>query len=361
MTPHAAILLWFLQAPENFAQLSAKATEARAGNRQQEAVALYQRALRLNPKWDEGWYFLGSLFYDQDRATDCAAAFTRFTELKPSVSAGHAFLGLCRFQLKQYGPALESLEQARKAGLPHGEQLTDVASYHAAILHTKLENFERALQILHFFSARAQIDPKLIEAAGIAALRRAILPQELAFEDRELIYRVGRAVMNAGDRRASEANEQFQEILEDHPAVPNLHYAYASFLIGGDADRAIAELRSELDVQPGHLPSLVLLGLEYLKRGDPGSAKALGEQAVRAAPRNFTSHVVLGRALIGLEDLRGGIRELELAVALEPTSPQTRIALASAYQKAGNTSAAAQQRAEFQRLKKEFEAEQEVR
>jgi len=186
-------------------------------------------------------------------------------------------------------------------------------------------------------------------------LRRPILPSEAPLEDRELIFRVGRAMMTAGDRRAAEADQQFAEILRDFPTTANLHYAYGTFLLGSDADRGLTELKKELAVQPDHLPSLVLTGLEYLKRGDPAAAKLYGERAVKTAPGNFTAHVLLGRALADAGDTAGGIAELEAAVKLEPTSPQTRIALASAYQKAGKPAAAARHRAEFLRLKKLLE------
>ena len=354
-----ALLAWSQvaapQSPPGFAKLAAQATGARMANKQPEAIGAYRQALKLNPKWHEGWFFLGRLYYDQDKGPECAAAFERFTALQPKVSAGHAFLGLCRFQTGANTAALQALEKARQAGLPEGEQLTDVASYHAALLYTKAENFERALQILNFFSRRPQIDPKIIQAAGIAVLRRPIFPQELPEEDRELVFRLGRALMMAGDRRAQEAAQQFDEIVHDYPNTPNIHYAYGTFLLGGDADRGLAELKKELEARPDHLPSLVLTGLEYLKRGDAASAKPYGERAVKAAPGNFTSHVLLGRALVGLDETEAGIRELEVAVKLEPTSPQTRIALASAYQKAGKPAEAARHRAEFQRLKQMLE------
>jgi cytochrome c-type biogenesis protein CcmH/NrfG len=138
--------------------------------------------------------------------------------------------------------------------------------------------------------------------------------------------------------------------------VPNVHFAYASLLIGVDPEKAASMLDEELRLQPQHLPSRILLGIEYLNRGEPERAIALGEDAVQLAPRNFTGHVVLGRALAESgRDLARGIRELEKAVKLEPTSPQVRIALASAYAKAGKSKEAAAERAEFQRLKKMLE------
>ena len=335
--------------------LAERATAARAANRLDEAVALYRQALKANPAWGEGWYFLGSILYEQDKGAECAAVFQRFNALQPKVSAGHAFQGLCLFQTKAYPAALAALLQARQIGLPQGEQLTDVASYHAALLFTKDENYERALQVLQTFSARKEIDPKLIEAAGIAALRRPMLPQESPLDDRELVYRVGRAVMTAGDRRAAEAAELFRGIVRDYPSTPNLHYTYGTLLLGGTPDEALRMFARELEVQPNHVPSLVMLAVENVTRGEFAAAKPFAEQAARMAPRNFATHVALGRALLGLDEITRAIVELETAAKLEPASPQVRIALASAYQKAGNAAEAARQRAEFQRLKKQLE------
>ena len=356
-----AVLLWG-QAPvkpatpaSGFAVASQRATEARLAGRLTDAVTNYQQALRLKPDWAEGWFFLGSIHYEAERPRECVDAFGRFTRLQPKVSAGFAFLGLCLFQAKDYANSLRALNYAEKLGLPAGEQLTDVASYHAALLYTKDENFERALQILNFFSRRETIDPKIIEAAGIAALRKPIFPGELAAEDRELVYRVGRAVMTGGARRAREAAQMLEEAIRDYPAAPNLHFVYGSLLLGGDADQAIAELKKEIEVQPKHLPSRVILALEYLKRGDPANARTYAEQAVSLAPNNFAARVAHGRALVDLDEVKQGIFELELAVKLEPTSPQVRIALASAYQKAGRKEDAARERAEFLRLKKMLE------
>jgi len=41
---------------------------------------------------------------------------------------------MCLFQLADYSSALAALNQAERLGLPREEQLTDVASYHAAML-----------------------------------------------------------------------------------------------------------------------------------------------------------------------------------------------------------------------------------
>ena len=196
----------------------------------------------------------------------------------------------------------------------------------------------------------------IVEAAGIAALRMPIFPADLKVDDRTLVYRTGRAVLTAGNRHAPEAARQLAEIAQDYPTAPNVHFVYGSLLINADPEQGIVELKKEIAIQPKHLPAHILLGLEYLRRGEADQAVAYGEGAVAISPGNFTGHVVLGRSLAESgKDLTRGVSELELAAKLEPTSPQVRIALASAYAKAGRREEAATQRAEFQRLKKLLE------
>jgi len=355
------LLFWLALASGLMAQVkkpvvAAKATELRLAGKLEEAIPLYKQGLRTHPGWAEGWYFLGAMHYERDQARECADAMKRFVKLAPEVSSGYAFLGLCQFQSRDYADSLRSLNRAERLGLPRGDPLTDVASYHAAQLFTKDGNFEKALDILNFFSNREPLDPKVIEAAGITALRMPIFPQELKIEDRELVYRTGRAILTAGNRRTAEATRMLDSIAKDFPTTPNVHYVYGSLLVSTDPDKGIGVLQKELEIQPDHLASRVLLAMEFLKRGEPDKAIPYGEQAATLAPVNFTGHVMLGRALVesGV-DLERGIRELEAAMKLEPTSPQVRIALASAYAKAGRKEEATAQRNEFQRLKKLLE------
>jgi cytochrome c-type biogenesis protein CcmH/NrfG len=335
--------------------LQEAATQARLAGRVADAISKYKQALQVSPSWSEGWYYLGVITYEQDRARDCTDAFTRFVKLQPKVAAGFAFLGLCLYKSADYRGALSALDRAERIGLPAGEQLTDVVNYHAALLYTKGGNFERALQMLDYFARRDAVEPKLIELAGIAGLRRPIFPPDLPAEDRELIYRVGRAVMTVAERRVTQAFEMFDELKRDFPAALNLHYLYGSFLLGAaELDAAIREFEAELKLQPDHLPSLVVIGLQHLKKNDFAQALQYGERAVRLAPGNCTAQALLGRALVeGDLDVPRGVAALERAVGLEPESPQVRFALASAYAKAGRKEDAAKQRVEFLRLKKQ--------
>ena len=54
-------------APVNFEVLRRQAEEARVAGRVDEAVGLYKRAVAQQPSWTEGYWYLGTIYYDTDR------------------------------------------------------------------------------------------------------------------------------------------------------------------------------------------------------------------------------------------------------------------------------------------------------
>src|SRR5690349_4942978 len=53
-----------------FEELAAKAAAARDANQPNEAIQFYRQALHLNPRWPEGWWFLGAFLYEKDQYDD---------------------------------------------------------------------------------------------------------------------------------------------------------------------------------------------------------------------------------------------------------------------------------------------------
>jgi len=332
--------------------IAAKADEARKAGRLEEAAKLYRQGVTARPAWAEGWWALGTIHYGLERAAPCIAAFQRYLTLDAKSAAGLAFLGLCQLQAGDLQSSLRSLEKAFDRGLPTGDSLTSEAMYRLATLHTRSSNFERALQICTAIH-REKERPEVIALAGIAALRRPIFPSEMTAEDREPVFKMGRAILLAADRHAAAAGELFAELAASHPRTPNVNFAYGSFLLATDPDRGIEEIRKELALDPDHLPALVTLAGELLKRGDIDGARAPAEHAAKIAPGNFPARAIFGRALTESGEVPRGISELETARKLAPDSPQVRFYLAAAYAKAGRKEEAARERAEFLRLKQQ--------
>lgn len=334
-----------------FDRLAAQASTAREQNRLDEAIGLYRQALKQKPAWKEGWWFAGTLLYDQDRYAEAQLPFHRLIELDPQNGPALALLGLCEYRTKDYGAALTHLNRARLAGIGDNQQMTQVALYHSAILLTKYQRFEAALDLLVEIVKRGMNGPKIVEATGLAALRMPVLPQDLPEGDRELVMLTGSAVATAGERNAAGAQKLFEQLLERYPRTPNVHYVYGAFLMINDPDAGLAQFQKELEVSRDHLPSLVSIAVEYIKRGEPQRGLEYADRAVKAAPESFAAHAALGRVLVESGHVDEGIKKLEYAAKLAPDSPQVRIALASAYAKSGRSVEAARERAEFLKLK----------
>lgn len=340
--------------PPAIARIAAQAVAARDANNLDQAVPLYRQALRTAPTWQQGWFDLGTIYYERDQYPQCRDAFRRVTALNARLSAGFALLGLCEFGRREFAPALQHLERASAIGLPNDADLTTVALYHAALLQTKAGNFERALQICRSLARGKPGDPQTILVAGLAGLRRNLFPQELPEGDRVLVIQLGSALLAGREQPAEQVFQRFDALVSQFPSTPNVHYAFAVLLLANEPDRGVAELKRELEIDPNHLPALVSLSLEYLKRGEAATAQPYAERAAILAPGNFAAHTCLGRVRLEGEnpDVAGAIRELEMAAKLAPDSPQVFFSLASAYAKAGRKQDAEKARAHFARLKK---------
>lgn len=344
--------------PQAFAQLVKDAEQARDENRVEDAMKLYRQAVRLKPDWAEGWWWLGTFHYGQERWADCRDSFRRFVARTPKAGPGYALLGVCEYKNGEFARALDSLERANALGLPPRDPMTSEVRYYLASMHAKEGNFERALLMLAGIVRQTGATPEVVTLAGIAGLRKAILPSELDPGDREVVARMGRALVTAAERHASEAQKQMEEIAGDFPQVGSVHYVLGAYMLEmGDPDGGLKVLAKELELNPDHLPALVTVAMEYLKRNEPDQAKAYAERAAKLAPGNFAARTAYGRSLVELGQTSAGLKELEAALKLAPDSPQVHFALASAYAKLGRKEDAARARAEFARLKKIIDAQ----
>jgi predicted Zn-dependent protease len=177
-----------------------------------------------------------------------------------------------------------------------------------------------------------------------------MLPIEVPPDRREMVLMAGRGSYMMATRNTASAEKAFEALASRYPETPNVHYAYAVFLLQEQPDKAIEEFKRELELQPGHPSSLTQIAYEYLKRGDAQSAVPWAQKAAAAAPKEFTSHKALGQALLETGDVDGAIKELLVGIELAPESPGLHFTLARAYQRAGRLEDADRARAEFTRL-----------
>src|SRR5438309_1396852 len=120
-----------------FDELSARASAARDANQLPEAVRLYGQALQMNPKWQEGWWSLGTILYDTNEYAGCRDVLARLVELKPDAAPALGILGLCEFQTGELGPSLVHLQRSIAVGSSIQPDLEKVLRFHEAMLLTR--------------------------------------------------------------------------------------------------------------------------------------------------------------------------------------------------------------------------------
>src|SRR5258708_13515418 len=111
------------------------------------AIGYYRQALKVRTSWKDGWWYLGTILYDQDRYAEARDAFRKLLTLDARNGPALALLGLCEFAAKEYGPSLVHLNRARVIGFGDNQQMAQLVFYHNTILLTLFEQFEAALEL----------------------------------------------------------------------------------------------------------------------------------------------------------------------------------------------------------------------
>ena len=336
------------------------ADEARLAERFDDAISLYGQALKIKPKWPEGWWYVGAIFYQRDLYPPARDAFQNLVALEPERGPAWAMLGLCQFQTGEFERAAIALERARSLGVKDNSELAIVVRYHTALLYIRFEYFENGFEVLSEFTGAGNESAKVIEAFGLALLRMPLFPKEVPPPQREKILVAGRAGYSMAARRMEDARAAFDMLLAQYPNDPNIHYPFGVYMLSQDADLAMKEFKRELEISPLHFPAMVQMAFEYLKRDQYDDALPLAEKAVQLAPKLYAARNVLGRVLLELGQLDRAIKELEEGVKLAPSSPEMHFALARAYTRAGRKQEAAREREIFKKLQDDFNQKKQL-
>jgi predicted Zn-dependent protease len=334
-----------------FKKLAARANQAREQNRLQEAAELYENALKLNPRWQEGWWYLGTLDYDANNYGDGVKAFRNLVELERTNASALALLGLCEFETHDYGNAFVHLQMAKSKGKLLNDEIWHVLEYHLALLEILHGEFEAANKQLADLVVHNILSQDVEMALGLTLLRVPLLPDQIDPEKDALIAEAGRTGELMALEDYNEADKSFQQLAHDYPTTPFVHLAYASMLAGlSEFEKAEEQLREELKVNPGSAIPYVLLARVDVHLNRFQDALPLAQEAVKLAPRSYAPHYLLGRALLATNKATEAVDELSIAKRLAPQDPEIRYNLALALAKVKRPKEAAAEQAEFQRL-----------
>lgn len=337
-----------------FETIANQADAARVQDRVPDAIRLYREGTQLRPTWSDGWWYLGSLLYDQDRFSEADTAFQHLLASGPHRGPAYAFLGLCEYETGKYDEAQAQFRAWAGAGWAGTTQLRDVAAFHFALLLTREGRFVESLYLLATLAQRLGDTPELSEAMGLASLRTKVLPENYPPELRERVWLTGKSALYAALSPADfDRADEFAGRLESlYPMQPEIHY-FRGTLYGFEGKKADAEraFREELKISPNHAPALAALSAIDLDKGDLDEAGVMARHAVDADSSNAEAHHLLGRVYFETGNMKASVKELETAKQLAPDSPAVRAHLAMVYTRLGRTQEAKAESSAFVVLK----------
>jgi tetratricopeptide (TPR) repeat protein len=305
------------------------ATAAQEAGHVDKAIQEYRRALEINPKWGEGWWNLGMLFYDGDHYSEAIPAFQKVVELAPSAGPAWNFLGLCEFETKDYTNSLKHLQKGLTLG-DDDPEIGRVSKYHLALLLIRSGESDQAATLLASTFGQSEMAPQIKIALALAILRVPLLPKEVDPSQDALIHAAGEAASALAQNNSAKALAAFSSLLKDYPGTPYLHYAYGKALaLAGRDEEALKQQREEAGISPrSALPGIEISRLE-LRLQHPQEALHAAEEAVQRAPDSAVSHRTLGEVLqaIGKKEKAAAERALAEKLAPEKSRPEERIAL----------------------------------
>jgi len=344
-------------APENtsFLQTSQQAETAREANQLPQAIELYQKALQLRPTWYEGWWWLGSVYYDLDLYAEARAAFQHVLADDKKQGAAYAFMGLCEYEMRDYDDARTHLSKWRAAGEPGGESVANVANFRWAELLTQDGRFLESLSLLDKMALELGPNPSIEEAMGLAWMQMKYVPETYPPQKREMVWLAGSAASWMSVNKHLEYSLAYLDRLTSrYGDQPNVH------LLRGfvdeavkDTDGAIDEDAKELKISPNSIVPMIQFALLCADAGKLlDEADTAARKALTLEPDSMRSHFAMGRVLEAEQKWAQSAVELEKAEQISPGVSKVHYQLSRVYLKLGRKEDAQRESAAFQSLEK---------
>ena len=163
--------------------------------------------------------------------------------------------------------------------------------------------------------------------------------------DAEPYYQLGLAYLASNDFNS--AASHFRKASELNPKHVGAQLKLAELMAASRSREILEEAqkrsRDILAISPGDVDALNVLAITELKLGNPQSAEAHLEQALKQSPGHLKSSVALAQTKLARKDIAGAEEVLRQAAAQAPKSPEPRLYLGGFYSALGKTSEAEQE------------------
>jgi tetratricopeptide (TPR) repeat protein len=289
-----------------------------------EAVLHYRRALAADPANTAIRRNLALAYYKAGRVAEAAGEAEVVLGAQPESDAARLLLADCLFRLGQNARVVELLQPLAGRAAP-----------------------ERAVSYLLGMALLAE---------GRVAEAQAAIDRVLRDDSPEAHVLLGMMYMK--DKDCRRALPEIGRAREANPRLPLVNFVTGQCLMEdaqSDWAGAMEAFRRELEIDPNHFESNLLLGNLLRDGARPAEALAYLERAARLRPDDLRARFSLGAVYVALGRTEAALPLLEQVATAAPDHLETQMQLAIVYHRLGRAGDEARARAAVGRLQSEAE------
>ncbi len=312
------------------------------------AQSAFRSALHLDPKSAQANYLLGLSLYESGKLSDAVVPLQASINNDPGVLRPHLLLGSIDAALNQPAAAETEWRDAL-----HIDPTSDMALHGLSHALIAQQNYGAEIGLLHAAKRDGFLAIDLAiayNAAGMTDDAIGTISDALKSDPDSVPLTAALATLYVKTKRFDQAEKVAEQCYRAHPADVDAQVSYMKTLVlNGDWAPARPVGKQLLTEAPHHFETLYYNGVLERQDGDFTAARDHLLEAETLDPNLANLHYNLGVALARLHDPAGAITELQKAVALGDSQPETHFELANALRVQGQTDAARQEMALYQK------------
>lgn len=269
--------------------------------RSDKALAVYNRAIELDPEFPDNYFSKGVLLLSLKQFEKARVVFEEGLTFVPNSHVGYYYLGRTLRELGNREASIASFEKAIDLAPPF-----DPAYQALAVYYEEQHDLAGAVKVYEQYLSKVNPHKKKFRQEVV----RLLLAQKLY----------------------QRALEELDHIVADAPDDLNAQVRIA--LIQGEIgqyQKAIEQLAKILEKRPNELRVRDYLGLMYEELKDYDSARQVYEANIERDPTFYDSRIHLGFLDYRLKRFDQAVPHLKEAVKLNPGNPEPHLLLGLAY------------------------------
>lgn len=322
------------------ARVFERAQDAHAKDDLEQALKLYDAALKLRPEFPEAEIQKGRALISLGRLPEAEQALRRAVSQRPQWALPQATLGLLLVRAERDREAEPFLRRAVEIDSQDSVTLLALASLRlrAGAKDEALKLVRQATSVtdapVSAWVARARFE----RAAGDKISAAASIERALQLNPNELSALEERALLRADEGQLEKAIEDLQIALRAQPDAPRLKSTLASFHARAgesyrtsDPARSLEHFRRALELQPDNVDYATGFAAALVQARRFTEAVTLLRRIIAAAPDNYAAHANLATALDGLKLYEPALVEYQWLAQAKPENAVTHFLIARCY------------------------------